>query len=159
MVHLHALTHMGSADIYIYKDFETHLAHHWGLKIGTSSKACLKISGADEVTAELEEAGWTAESAMRCLGMIIDGGGSAEPCFQATRLAAWKAFYANARAFARGGLRMSDATAIVSRSVAPVVLYRAPRWPYTATRAKQLMVSPHAGINGVACFAAAIPSE
>ena len=33
---------------------------------------------------------------------------------------------------------MSDATAIVSKSVAPVVLYRAPRWPYTATRAKQL---------------------
>ena len=72
------------------------------------------------------------------MGVILDGGGSYEPCFEVARRAAWQACYANIKPLVKDRLRPMEVLSQMDRAIRPALTYRAPRWPFTPTRALKL---------------------
>ena len=122
--------------ISILKDCEDYLSNQWSLKLKDSSLEVMPVFGYGDV--EEFDGRWKLVSQFRALGHIIRSDASVDTCMQATLKAAWRQFWANIgkpdfRAF-QLGMKLCRLKALVF----PVINFRLSRWPFSASKAKQL---------------------
>jgi len=68
---------------------------------------------------------WSLRSSFGVLGHILDDNGSTASCWEKTRRAMWRAYFANCRKCANKSCAMQ----LLQRAVTPVFDYRNTRWP------------------------------
>ena len=122
---------LGSA-ISILEDFELQLLQNWGLTIKPSSRACMVPRGSLEEPANIEK--WPLCATFTVLGHILADNGSTSACWEYTRRAMWRAYFANSRKCANTHCALQ----LLQRTVTPVFDYRNTRWPAYAELAQTI---------------------
>eukprot|EP00449_Zooxanthella_nutricula_P016921 CAMPEP_0198530264 /NCGR_PEP_ID=MMETSP1462-20131121/26250_1 /TAXON_ID=1333877 /ORGANISM="Brandtodinium nutriculum, Strain RCC3387" /LENGTH=226 /DNA_ID=CAMNT_0044260135 /DNA_START=17 /DNA_END=697 /DNA_ORIENTATION=- len=77
-------------------------------------------------------------SSFAALGHIIQDDGTTSQCWQATRAAMWRAFFANAGGGRGRKLGTRRGIVLNERAVGPVLDFRCSRWPFYERRAKEI---------------------
>ena len=112
--------------ISILDDFEAQLERNWGLRIKPSSRSCMAAAGTGPE--ELPEK-WPRVHEFAALGHTLQDTGSIRACWQNTRAAMWRGFWANPGSKAARHLTMPQRLRLLDRAVLPQMDFRSSRWP------------------------------
>ena len=117
-------------------DFASRLQSEWRLRIKPSSRMCMVPNGSTEMPADLQR--WKLSSEFPVLGHTLESNGHTNACWRKTRQSMWKAFFANCKASGSNRLDVKSKTALVGRSVLPVMQHRNTRWPPSRQRCTEI---------------------
>ena len=87
---------------------------------------------------DFECEGWSKVTAFPILGHLIAAGGAVNPCIDQALAAAWRAFWRFVRKAGVSALSTALRLRQINMCVAPIILFRAPRWAFTLSNAERL---------------------
>ena len=119
----------------LLESIENYLKRKWALQIKPNSRAIMPVKA---YPGEINSAGWPLVGSFTVLGHTLTPDGSVRTCQDLVLRGAWRAFWANLGGKKGRSLPCKMKLDLIDRAVAPVIFFRAARWPFTKCFARKL---------------------
>ena len=113
--------------IQILEDAAQHIHTTWGQCMKPSSRLLMPCRGNSDELPDVSR--WKVVKIFPALGHLIQDDSQVRACFNATRAAMWRAFWATCRHHSVKSAPLDVKLLLLSRACIPILSYRCSRWP------------------------------